>query len=240
MKTFIIMFYIFFALSLNAQISPFTDHDWIIEKIVTSDNIVIMADQLSDGSYDTMYLFYDDFLNQGYFYEFSGCEGLFDFNDSAQTFNIKQYACIVTTNHTTIADHFVNVFILQEGGETQTPEGPVYGPFSYNFTFSDDLVYLHITNQAGSVATFYATNLSQSQFLKKSISIYPNPVKYMLQIESGGIDIEKVKVYDLNGRLVEEYQINNNQIFPSNLQSGVYILNIETSIGILNKQFIKE
>ena len=225
--------------SLKAQIQPFTEHDWTIEKIVTSDNTIIMADQLPDGSYDILYLSYDDFLTQSYFYEFSGCIGGFQFDDSTQSFEIFGYSCIITPNHTNIADHFVNIFILQEGGLTVTPNGDVYGPFSYDFTYSNDFVYLHITNLAGSIATFYANNLSQEEFLKDAITIYPNPVSNVLNIKNAGIEIENVNIYDLNGRLIKRIQIDHNQIDVSQLPKGIYILEIETPVGILREKLVK-
>jgi len=240
MKTIFFSILLLMVFTVNAQIQPFTDHDWTIEKIVTSDNTVIMADQLSDGSYDIMYLSFDDFLNQIYFFEFSGCIGGFEFDNNTQTFNIEQYSCVVTPNHSNIADHYLNTLILQDGGATSTPNGTVYGPFSYDFTYSGNLVYLHITNLAGSVATFYANNLSQEEFLKESISIYPNPAKDVLLVESSAIAIDKLKIYDLSGRLVLENENVEHQISVSELQQGTYILEIKTSHGLLKKKLVKK
>jgi len=73
--------------------------------------------------------------------DFSGCVGFFDFNNVNQSFELFEYSCVITTEHTIIADHFVNIFILEEGGETVTEVGPVYGPFSYDFRYNDDLIY---------------------------------------------------------------------------------------------------
>lgn len=239
MKTIFFSVLFLLVFSLKAQIQPFTDYDWTIEKIVTSDNTVIMADQLSDGSYDIMYVWFQDFIFQSYSYLFSQCEGFFTFDDISHTFTIEQYSCVVTPNHSSIADYYLNTFILQNGGATSTPNGTVYGPFSYNFTYSGNLVYLHITNLAGSVATFYAENLSQQDFLKESISIYPNPVVEVLNIRSSGIAIDKLKIYDLSGRLVLVNKNVEHQINVSQLPQGVYILEIETAVGVLMQKLVK-
>lgn len=241
MKTIFFLVLFILVFSLKAQIPPFTENDWTIEKIVTIDNSVIMADQLPDGSYDTLYIYYVNLDVQSFFYDFSGCGGMFNFLDDIQSFNIEQFECVITTGQTLIANQFVNNFVLQEGGEAQTPEGPVYGPFSYDFTYENDLVYLHITNLAGSITTFYANNLSQDEFLKASISIYPNPVKDAFHIDSAGIEIDTIKIYDLNGRLLKE-QNNaiNDGINVSALSQGVFILEIETSVGVLRKKMVKE
>lgn len=240
MKTLFISIILLISISLKAQIAPFTDHDWTIEKIETFNGTTILADVNENGDYDKMYIYFEDFIFVGYTYLFSECQGSFNFNDSNQSFEILYFGCAISTDHTNIAAHFLNIFILQQGGETQTPEGPIYGPFSYDFTYTGGLVYLHITNLAGSVATFYATNLSQEEFLKNAISVYPNPVNEVLKIESSGIVLDHVNIYDINGRLIEEYQKVNSSISVGHLQKGVYILEIETSVGILWQKVLKE
>jgi hypothetical protein len=70
--------------------------------------------------------------------------------------------------------------------------------------------------------------------------MYPNPVKDILFFKSAGIAIEKVKVYDLNGRLVEVFSLENEyQIDVSNLPQGVYIIEIETAIGVMRDMLVK-
>jgi len=241
MRHYIISVFLIICGYSNAQISPFTEHDWTIEKIETVDGSIILADANQQGHFDKMIIWYEDFIFVGYRYLFSECEGRFNFEDSNQSYYIQEYGCAVTPNHTTIADHFVNIFILEEGGEIMTEEGPVYGPFSYDFRYSDDLVYLDITNLEGSIATFYATNLSQEDFLKDSIGIYPNPVTAVLTIESLSVAIDNIKIYDLRGRLVEQVIINDeSQINVSQLQKGIYMIEIKTSMGVLRKKLIKQ
>jgi hypothetical protein len=226
-------------MSVNAQIEPFVDYDWTIEKIETFDGTIILADPSSSGFFDKLIIEYSDFLEK-YVFEFSSCQGEYSFDDSNQEFEFLFWGCAITPNHTNIADHFINVFILEEVGETITEEGNVYGPFSYDFSYTDDLVYLHITNLAGSVATFYATFLSQDEFINESITIYPNPATDILKIESSSVAIDKIRIYDLRGRLVEKYDGVKNQMDVSHLQQGVFIIEIETAEGILRRKLIKK
>jgi len=240
MRTYIILLCFISYIYSNAQIEPFVDYDWTIESIENFDGTTIVADPFPDGSFNKLIIDYSDFLEK-YVFEFSGCIGEYSFDDSNQEFE-HSFGCIITPNHTNIAEYFVNVFILEEGGLTVTEDGAVYGPFSYDFTYSEngDIVYLHITNLAGSVASFYASTLSQAEFLKESISIYPNPVTDVLTIESSSVAIDNIKVYDLRGRLVEKYDGVNNQINVSHLQKGIYILYIDTAVGVLKKKLVKE
>jgi len=58
-------------------------------------------------------------------------------------------------------------------------------------------------------------------------------------MKNTGIAIENVKIYDLNGRLIKQEQLDHNQIEISQLPKGIYILNIETAVGILREKLIK-
>jgi len=87
--------------------------------------------------------------------------------------------------------------------------------------------------------------LSTQIFDSNSIKIYPNPAENVVNVESlsSGIGNANLKIYDLNGRLLENRPLNFNeaqQIDVSQLQSGVYLLKIEnTSVNISKKLIIK-
>jgi uncharacterized delta-60 repeat protein len=71
------------------------------------------------------------------------------------------------------------------------------------------------------------------------LKIYPNPVKDLLQLECGELRINRVKILDLSGRVIQQFNNPSNQIKVSALSQGIYILKIETNNGILTKKFIK-
>jgi len=113
-------------------------------------------------------------------------------------------------------------------------------PFTYTFSTTTDKIYLDITNNEGSVATFYDDLLSQEQFLEKSISIYPNPVNKVLHIDSANAGIHHLEVFDLQGRLViEASEVQGHQIDVSALPQGIYILKLETKKGLITKKLVK-
>lgn len=73
-----------------------------------------------------------------------------------------------------------------------------------------------------------------------NINIYPNPTSSILTINTNNsIDIENLKLYNIQGRLIKTYQ-NTNTIDVSALQSGLYLLNIRSNIGSITKQIIKQ
>ena len=71
--------------------------------------------------------------------------------------------------------------------------------------------------------------------------LYPNPVGNILNL-SNLKDVNKVDVFDINGRLVITKDVNTLQISinTSQLTDGVYIISYHTSNGVLTSKFVKD
>lgn len=91
------------------------------------------------------------------------------------------------------------------------------------------------------VLTVTGSILSLNDNLSQQVSVYPNPSSGNFTIElPSNVTIEKANLIDVLGK---QFSINidsNNSFSISNLNSGMYILNIETSEGVLNKRIIKK
>ncbi|MEG1022271.1 MAG: M12 family metallo-peptidase [Myroides sp.] len=95
--------------------------------------------------------------------------------------------------------------------------------------------------------TLWDPNLSTEKVALDNLKIYPNPTTNILNIEFSTTDIEKVKfdIFDLNGRLIKTVsQENSNQINQQinveELQTGTYILVINTGKYTSTHKFIKK
>lgn len=72
------------------------------------------------------------------------------------------------------------------------------------------------------------------------ISLFPNPASDKVNIQlPAGVEIESVIVYDILGKGTAT-KVVDNQINISQLAEGVYLVNIETSLGTVTKQIIKK
>ena len=105
---------------------------------------------------------------------------------------------------------------------------------------NDDLL-LTLTNNEGDLAYFGdVVILSIREINNLDVSIYPNPVKDILNIDyDPSNEIQSVDVYSLLGELVKKKEHDINQLDLSSLNSGVYFLKIETVQGMLTKKIIK-
>ncbi len=93
-----------------------------------------------------------------------------------------------------------------------------------------------------SIINFRADDaLNTNDFSKNKIAVYPNPASESLFIESE-VAVKKMKLYNMIGQLVLEKgeNQNNNSISIEHLNSGTYLLQIETELGISNKKIVKE
>lgn len=78
------------------------------------------------------------------------------------------------------------------------------------------------------------------QLLGQLITLYPNPADTLLLITNNShYSIETLTLYDMMGRQVLVEKENILQIDIASLQSGPYLVKIETELGVLHKKIIK-
>lgn len=74
----------------------------------------------------------------------------------------------------------------------------------------------------------------------ENLSIYPNPVQNTLNIQTTiNLNDKVATVFDINGKRVLNKKITENTLNVSKLQSGVYILRVESNGKSVNRKFIK-
>ncbi|MCB0448373.1 MAG: T9SS type A sorting domain-containing protein [Gelidibacter sp.] len=89
-----------------------------------------------------------------------------------------------------------------------------------------------------------ALGVPEVSLASPTVTVYPNPVKHILNLSvSNNLDVSKVDIMDINGRLVKTIALNNisnKQIDVSELNAGMYLLNIYSNEGKITKKIIKE
>lgn len=84
-------------------------------------------------------------------------------------------------------------------------------------------------------------NIDNYNLTSDNAKIFPNPVNDILNVKlSNTNQLQSIQVVDLNGRIILNIDRPSNTIDMSSLQSGLYILNIDTSNGNITKRFIKQ
>lgn len=108
----------------------------------------------------------------------------------------------------------------------------------------DKKVYVKVDNIKITALKDIPTYLSVNEVLNEKFNIFPNPVNDVLNItNNNNIKINKIKLYNENGKFIKEenYNTENNiQLNIENLQSGIYMLDLETDHGSATKKIIKK
>ncbi|WP_294821644.1 T9SS type A sorting domain-containing protein [uncultured Flavobacterium sp.] len=109
--------------------------------------------------------------------------------------------------------------------------------YNHNGNAADD-----DTDESG-IADYLEANVTmgvKNPVLQNVISLYPNPVSDVLNINNqSGKDITGVEIYSVNGVLVK-HAISGTSLNVADLQSGIYFVKIQVSSQILNYKFIKK
>ena len=91
--------------------------------------------------------------------------------------------------------------------------------------------------------TVTTTGLGVKENLASKFSTYPNPANNTVNISNNyNITLSRVNITDVNGRNVKTIDVNNLsevQMNVSDLNTGVYFMNIDTDSGRVVKKFIK-
>lgn len=85
----------------------------------------------------------------------------------------------------------------------------------------------------------FTSTLSIGDFALENFKLYPNPVADILNLSISNATLEQVKVIDLNGKVVLELFDNLEKLQLQTLSSGIYLVQIRTSLGSVSKKIIK-
>lgn len=117
--------------------------------------------------------------------------------------------------------------------------------FWYEISQDGENHILTLGNPLGGIAVFRSDPLSIEAICKNELTLYPNPTKNELFLNSKYTTSNlKVKIFNIEGKPLASQNLefdNQTSMDLSNLSSGMYFLNIESENGkIQAKKFIKE
>ena len=221
----------------NAQVVPLLEPNyWTIDKVII-ENDTTYADTNFFDEYEKLFIEGSATSNAG-FLEFIILLSDLQFDDTNQSFEMIDPAVLAENPEEGITEAgalFMFSFVADLNNST------IKQPFTYAFREEDDKIYLDITNNEGSVATFWTSTLSTPSFEEVAFSFYPNPVKDHLHLESPQSELQMLQIFDMSGKQVLESDlVGQEAIDVSQLKSGVYLLQVETREGKATRKLVKE
>jgi Secretion system C-terminal sorting domain len=152
----------------------------------------------------------------------------FDFNPPVYTNTTNSYVCNPTSSSQTL--HLAEGASLTIGAHTYTHSG----------------TYIDLLNNSNGCDSILTTHLQigtgiESRPLENLISIYPNPVSDILNIQSAAQEVLHIDIYDMRGSLVYHGEMQQRtQISLAALSSGIYTLKLSTAHASLIKKVVKD
>lgn len=153
--------------------------------------------------------------------------GMDIWNESDPTTTFRVYDAsgdlleVYTLTNTVSAENFFGILANEPISRVEIEEANAGGDLIGNLEFGDSV-------------------LNTTEFTQSQIAIYPNPVSSKLNIDIvSNVIIEKISLHNILGKDTG-LKLINGSINTSQLSSGVYILTVETSKGILSKKVIKQ
>ena len=95
------------------------------------------------------------------------------------------------------------------------------------------------TAAGGDLIPLPLASLSTASFDSNAFVVYPNPATSSVSIlNNTDTIIQKVRISDINGRVVMQYDSNFENLNVSTLTKGIYVLTIEGQNAIINKKML--
>ena len=117
-------------------------------------------------------------------------------------------------------------------------------PIPNNLSAGDHILHIRVQSSNGKWSLYarpqFTSTLTNDDLVLESFKMYPNPVEDVLHFSIQNNTIERVKVVDINGRVLLEAADNIKQLNVSKIPSGLYLLQIKTTLGSISKKIIKK
>ena len=84
---------------------------------------------------------------------------------------------------------------------------------------------------------FFSLGIDEIVSLNK-LKLYPNPVSKTVFLEAKNLDVKKIWIYNINGKLVSIREVSNSKVDLKNLQTGIYFIKIN-NLNIKSFKIIK-
>ena len=217
---------------------------WRLHHMVIDGNTInVTQSHPSDPTYNPGIQFIESSPNFYDFYASAGDINVAGNAGSSLTFTADTF----TVEYGTVTLGLCFLYCVLEGQYLDTI---MMGDYSDNRTFNYEIIdegngnkILIIDTPEGNRAVHGNYVLSLEKFQKKSITMYPNPVKKKLHFDFKGFPVEKMNVLSIVGASIFETKISNqeNSLDLSFLSPGVYFIKTTYKDGDTKvSRFIKE
>jgi hypothetical protein len=223
----------------SATVGTSPAHELFLSKIATveqgSSNTITLKGN-TDGNYTGRYIVFIDWNQDG------------DFLDAGETYFATGTGVTVVNSTGVDAKTAVGTIVVPGTATLGTTRMRIKKNFSS--TAYPNPCFSAGTLAAGTLTGFgqaedYTVNvvgagLAVSNTAKSQMSVYPNPMKDILNISAADKKVSEVSIYSIDGKLVKSVKENVSNVNVNSLSKGVYIVKVKTSDSEKSFKVIKE
>ena len=241
MKKLTILFLLVFTCGLShAQDPQLFDNQWFLMDLIVDGNVIEIPDNGEIGDVE-LYLLVETRIDT------VACSGIgavvSDFSNTAftvETWTLLPGSCFLQTTIDFERNYFLDFF------HADLAPGEIFTYILESGT--NGALVLTITNDEGNTGVFGNPEaLAISEEEKTNFVLYPNPTSEYIYLQAEkGVVVNKIKMYDVQGRLIWKDQksganINTIEIGTAHLNSGMYFIQLVGENGSTSvAQFVKE
>ena len=221
-------------------------HDWLLRDSTPEADYVLSESYYEEENYSsalntlntvsTKYQLYDE-------NEYTNYVNLFKVKDSLRIKNLSWDSIETSSWEMITLNSIANSGINGAALKAQAIETGYYST-TYETTYPHipllDLCMYIANSNSGDNNSTQNVSLTEQSNAETNLYSYPNPANDKLTVKCN--NIKEIRIYDIVGKEVGKYTINNNnaEIQVSNLCPGVYFIAVKTETGTLTKRFVKE
>jgi len=112
--------------------------------------------------------------------------------------------------------------------------------FSHDMEIYNGIIYVSYIDGNKATTITYDNTVSLKETFDSDINkltIFPNPVNDILQVDSE-FEIQKISISSVDGKFIKS--CTENSVSISELSTGIYIVQVETTNGLITKRFVKK
>lgn len=154
------------------------------------------------------------------------------------------YKVMISNTGNTIAD-FTDTLVIVSN------ESPIWSSHTEILDeFAGEAIYIAFVNTTFNGFKLYLDSINvrvddplSVKTEEINLAVYPNPLENVLNLSTGNAIIQKVEIYNSYGQKVVEEKVENSKTKHSlnlaHLNSGIYFITVETSLGVVRKKMVK-
>ncbi|MES2544528.1 MAG: T9SS type A sorting domain-containing protein [Bacteroidota bacterium] len=158
----------------------------------------------------------------------------------------------VTTGNLNVNPQFMNIalgvgadtkwFTADDGLQLIGAASPCYDAGNNTGVPATDLLFRNrIVNGTVDMGAYeFDASLATDTFATTKLTLYPNPTKEVINFSGLGDGNHTVKIYNMLGMVVKHSMVSNNLIAINDLESGMYILHLESGYGKSVHRIVKD